>query len=257
MPTYEVETDTLLFDMDGTLVSSTAALSAVWAEFCEQYNMDLNDLLTNSHGKRTVENLEERLPQLTHEQAQSEAYRFENRIIELSDERRAKATKEPTAEDPQGSIVGLPGVKDLLTQINEGAKQDPSRRPGWAIVTSATGDYARRAFLSTKSSDLPKVFVSSDDVTKGKPNPEPYMKGAELSHVNPTNCIVVEDAPAGVLSGKRAGARVLALKTTHEAERLWRQGADFVVDDLSKVKAHWSGDKVVLTIDSEERPSFE
>ncbi|MEA8943009.1 hypothetical protein QRY43_08855, partial [Campylobacter jejuni] len=106
MPTYEVETDTLLFDMDGTLGSSTAALGAVWAEFCEQYNMDLNDLLTNSHGKRTVENLEERLPQLTHEQAQSEAYRFENRIIELSDERRAKATKEPTAEDPQGSIVG-------------------------------------------------------------------------------------------------------------------------------------------------------
>ena len=219
--------------------------------------MDLDDLLKNSHGKRTVENLQERLPQLSPEQAQSEALRFEQRIIELSDENRAKATKEPTADDPQGSIVGLPGVKDLLSQLNEGPKQDPQRNPGWAIVTSATGDYARRAFLSTKSSELPKVFVSADDVTKGKPDPQPYAKGAELNHVNITNCFVVEDAPAGVLSGKRAGARVLAVKTTHDAERLWRQGADFVVDNLTKVKARWSGNKIILTIDSELRPSFE
>lgn len=75
--------------------------------------------------------------------------------------------------------------------------------------------------------------------------------------MNITNCFVVEDAPAGVLSGKRAGARVLAVKTTHDAERLWRQGADFVVDNLTKVKARWSGNKIVLTIDSELRPSFE
>ena len=88
--------------------------------------MDLDDLLKNSHGKRTVENLQERLPQLSPEQAQSEALRFEQRIIELSDENRAKATKEPTADDPQGSIVGLPGVKDLLSQLNEGPKQDLS-----------------------------------------------------------------------------------------------------------------------------------
>lgn len=257
MPTFEVETDTLLFDMDGTLISSTPVLSSVWGEFCQQYDMDLNDLLQNSHGKRTVENLEERLPQLSHEQAQSEAERFEQRIIELSDENRAKATTEPTAEDPQGTIVGLPGVKDLLAQLNAGQKEDPSRSQGWAIVTSATGDYARRAFMSTKSADLPQVFVSSDDVSKGKPDPQPYKKGAELRHVPITNCVVVEDAPAGVLSGKRAGARVLGVKTTHSGERLWKQGADFVVDNLSKVKAHWKGNKVVLTIESEERPSFE
>lgn len=218
--------------------------------------MDLDDLLKNSHGKRTVENLQERLPQLTPEQALSEAYRFEDRIIEISDENRAKAKTEPTAENPQGSIVGLPGVKNLLGQINEGASKE-GRTPGWAIVTSATGDYARKAFLSTKSSDLPRVFVSSDDVSKGKPNPEPYKKGAEMSNVDITKCIVVEDAPAGVLSGKRAGARVLGLKTTHDAKRLWLQGADFVVDDLSKVQARWEGKKLVLTIDSEERPSFE
>ena len=268
MPTYEVEVDTLLFDMDGvciqvsrtnpqTLVSSTAALSAVWVEFAKQNNMDLDDLLENSHGKRTVENLQERLPQLSPEQALSEAYRFEDRIIEISDENRSKAKSEPTAANPQGSIVGLPGVKELLKQINDGAAAQESRRPGWAIVTSATGDYARKAFLSTKTSELPKVFVSSDDVNKGKPNPEPYKKGAELSGVDITKCIVVEDAPAGVLSGKRAGARVLGLKTTHDAKRLWLQGADFVVDDLSKVQARWEGDKVILTIDSDERPSFE
>lgn len=228
----------------------------MWGEFAKQYDMDLDDLLQNSHGKRTVENLQERLPQLSPEQALSEAYRFEDRIIEISDENRSKAKSEPTADNPQGSIVGLPGVKNLLKQINDGANKD-GRPVGWAIVTSATGDYARKAFLSTKSADLPKVFVSSDDVSKGKPNPEPYKKGAELSGVDISKCIVVEDAPAGVLSGKRAGARVLGLKTTHDAKRMWLQGADFVVDDLSKVQARWEGTKVILTIDSEERPSFE
>ncbi|KAL4399575.1 DL-glycerol-3-phosphatase [Malassezia pachydermatis] len=219
--------------------------------------MDLDDLLHNSHGKRTVENLQERLPHLSPEEAQSEAVRFEDRITVISDENRKKATSEPTAANPQGTIVGLPGVKELLSQINEGSKAQPGRRPGWAIVTSATGDYARKAFLSTKSSDAPEVFVSADDVTAGKPDPQPYKKGADLSKVDITKCIVVEDAPAGVLSGKRAGARVLGLKTTHDAKRLWLQGADFVVDDLSKVSARWEGDKIILTIDSEERPSLE
>lgn len=218
--------------------------------------MDLDDLLHNSHGKRTVDNLEERLPHLSHEEAVKEAERFEARIIDISNENRAEATSEPTAEKPQGTIVGLPGVKNLLAQINEGAKER-SRRPGWAIVTSATGDYARKAFLSTKSSDAPEVFVSADDVPRGKPDPAPYKMGAELSQVDVSKCLVVEDAPAGVLSGKRAGARVLGLKTTHPAERLWRQGADFVVNDLSDVNARWEGDKIILTINSDERPDLE
>lgn len=64
----------------------------------------------------------------------------------------------------------------------------------------------------------------------------------------------MEDAPPGVLSGKRAGARVLGLRTTHDGNRQWDQGADWVVEDLSKVNARWEGDKLVLTIDGEPKP---
>ena len=179
--------------------------------------------------------------------------RFEERIIEISDENRAKADSEPTAEDPQGTIVGLPGVKNLLTQINAGANKG-NRGSGWAIVTSATGDYARRAFLSTGVASEPEVFISSDDVTAGKPHPQPYQTGAKVSNFDIKDTIVVEDAPAGVLSGKRAGARVLGLQTTHDSRRMWANGADWVVQDLSKVSAAWEGDKLILTIDSEEKP---
>ena len=179
--------------------------------------------------------------------------RFEERIIEISDENRSKAEKPPTSEDPQGTIVGLPGVKNLLTQINAGANEG-NRGAGWAIVTSATGDYARREFLSTGVAPAPKVFISSDDVTSGKPDPQPYQTGAKVSNFDIKDTIVVEDAPAGVLSGKRAGARVLGLETTHDGKRLWANGADWVVKDLTKVSASWEGDKLMLTIDSEEKP---
>lgn len=227
----------------------------MWVEFCDQYDMDLDDLLKNSHGKRTLENLKERIPGMSHDEAEKEALRFEDRVIEVSEENRAKVNEEPTADKPQGTIVGLPGVKNLLAQINQGRKEDPVRRHGWAIVTSATGDYARKAFLSTGVSGAPSVFVTSEDVSQGKPNPQPYLKGAHLSQVDISKCIVVEDAPAGVLSGKRAGARVLALKTTHDGQRMWDNGADWLVDDLSKVQAHWNGDKLHLTIDSEPKPT--
>ncbi|WFD34251.1 hypothetical protein MCUN1_001088 [Malassezia cuniculi] len=256
MPVEQVEVEAMLFDMDGTLISSTAPLSAVWVEFAAQYNMDLDDLLKNSHGKRTVDNLEERLPHLTHEQALAEAERFEARIITLSDENREKATSEITPENPQGTIVALPGVKELLTQINEGKDEHPERRESWAICTSATGDYARKAFMSTRAvPELPAVFVSANDVSKGKPDPEPYLKGAEFTHSDIKNCIVIEDAPAGVLAGKRAGAKVLGLKTTHDGQRMWDNGADWLVQDLSKVSARWENNKLIITIDSEEKPS--
>ena len=100
----------------------------------------------------------------------------------------------------------------------------------------------------------PDVFVTSDVCSKGKPDPEPYAKGAELCGADITRCIVVEDAPPGVLSGKRAGARVLGLRTTHDGNRQWDQGAEWVVEDLSKVNARWEGDKLILTIDGEPKP---
>lgn len=165
------------------------------------------------------------------------------------------------------------------TQINAGRESDPERRAGWAIVTSgefacfssrpnadrvswihaATKAYAEKAFAASEvASAPPEVFVTADLVSKGKPDPEPYLKGAELTKSDITKCVVFEDAPPGVLSGKRAGAKVVGLRTTHEGAKQWQNGADFVVEDLRKISARWEGKgksaKLFLTIDSESKP---
>mgnify|MGYP002757836761 CR=1 FL=1 len=93
--------------------------------------------------------------------------------------------------------------------------------------------------MASNVSTPPDTFVTSDVCAHGKPDPEPYAKGAELSKADISKCIVVEDAPPGVLSGKRAGARVLGLRTTHEGQRMWEQGADWVVPvSYTHLRAH-------------------
>jgi sugar-phosphatase len=88
-----------------------------------------------------------------------------------------------------------------------------------------------------KASGLPRpeVFVTSSDITNGKPAPDPYLKGAEVLGFSPRDCVVVEDAPAGVRSGKAAGTRVIALRTTMTEKELWDAGADWVVGDCAAI----------------------
>src|SRR5580698_9791898 len=109
-------------------------------------------------------------------------------------------------------IVPLPGALELLTALPRGR---------WTIVTSCT--------------PRPEVFVTSSDITNGKPAPDPYLKGAEVLGFAAQDCVVLEDAPAGVHSGKAAGARVIALCTTMAAQELWDAGADWVVRDCSAI----------------------
>jgi beta-phosphoglucomutase-like phosphatase (HAD superfamily) len=81
----------------------------------------------------------------------------------------------------------------------------------------------------------PKKLVTSGDVQRFKPDPDPYLKGAELLGFAPADCVVVEDAPAGIRAGRAAGSRVLALRTTEVDELLKAAGATWIVDDLSRV----------------------
>lgn len=121
-------------------------------------------------------------------------------------------------------------------------------------LSTATKAYAQLGFAAAAVSSPPDVFITSDLCSKGKPDPEPYLLGAQKLNVDIGKCLVVEDAPPGVKSGKAAGAKVLGLKTTHEGSRMWDQGANFVVQDLSKVHARWEGHRLLLDIDSEEKP---
>jgi sugar-phosphatase len=120
-------------------------------------------------------------------------------------------------------VVPLPGARELLSALPRGR---------WTIVTSCS---RRLAEVRLKASGLPRpeVFVTSSDITNGKPAPDPYLKGTEVLGFAPQDCVVVEDAPAGVRSGKAAGARVIALRTTMTERELWDAGADWVVRDCA------------------------
>ena len=85
--------------------------------------------------------------------------------------------------------------------------------------------------------------MTADDIRHGKPNPEPYLKGAEILGFPATNCLVVEDAPAGIRAGKAAGARVIALRTTASDPELREAGADWIVSDLRSVSVEVDGEQ--------------
>ncbi|GAC97497.1 hypothetical protein PHSY_005083 [Pseudozyma hubeiensis SY62] len=246
--TITLEVDTILFDMDGTLIDSTPAVNATWASFAHQYNLDLSFVMQTCHGYRTVENLRRFIPSISDADLPKEVERFESNILVVARE-NAKTGK-------GGSIVATPGAKELLNQINSTRPETAVKRGnyGWAIVTSATQAYAQQGFASAGVSDPPQVFITSDLCTKGKPDPQPYLMGAEKTKQDISRCLVVEDAPPGVRAGKRAGAKTLALRTTHDGEKMQEEGADYIVEDLRSVKAEWKqdGSALVLTIQAEE-----
>lgn len=117
----------------------------------------------------------------------------------------------------------LPGTREFLDSL-------PADR--WAVVTSATRRLAEARL--TAVGVTPKCLVSADDVTRGKPDPEPYLLAARQLGADPADCVVFEDAPAGLRAARAAGMRTVALATTHRAEEL---DADLVVDDLAALRA--------------------
>ncbi|PSR93717.1 hypothetical protein PHLCEN_2v4612 [Hermanssonia centrifuga] len=175
--------------------------------------------LVAAHGVRTVENLRIYCGVEDPEELEREAIRFEEAIVTSAH------------QNGKSGIVPLPGVLSLMKEILPGAK---GPNPSWAICTSATRNYAQAA-LSAAGITPPEIFVASEDVTKGKPAPDPYLLGAERCGVEPSRCLVVEDAPAGIKSGKAAGCKTLGLITSHTKEQVEAAAPDFITKDLSSV----------------------
>lgn len=124
---------------------------------------------------------------------------------------------------PDAGVQLLPGTRDFLDSV-------PADR--WAVVTSATRRLAEARLDAVGI--LPKTLVAADDITRGKPDPEPYLLAARQLGVDPAPRVVFEDAPAGLQAGRAAGMTTVALATTHRAEHL---DADLVVRDLSALSA--------------------
>jgi sugar-phosphatase len=97
---------------------------------------------------------------------------------------------------------------------------------------------------------VPDRIVTGDQVKRGKPDPEPYRRGAELLGVQPHDCLVFEDAPSGVRAGVAAGCRVLGVLGTHSAEELSEAGANWIVSSLGNVRTQTNDGRIAITIDA-------
>jgi len=203
--TVEVPTRGLLFDMDGVLISSIGSVIRCWRRWCAHYNIPNADTYEIPHGHRAIEIVRLLRPDIDEEEGL--------RLIE-------DLELEDTAD-----LRVLPGVRELLESL-------PAER--WAIVTSAT----RRLLLGrleVAGLPVPERVVTAESVIHGKPAPDPYLMGAAMLGLQPADCIVLEDAPAGVSAGVAAGCRVLGVIGTHSAEEL--SGTTWITPSLETVRA--------------------
>ncbi len=200
----------VLFDLDGVLVDSTPAVARVWTKWATKHGFVPDEVVRKAHGRPSIATIRELLPRADHD--------AENREVERGE-----------IEDVDG-VIPLPGALELLQTL-------PQDR--WAIATSCS---RRLAEVRIRAAGLPapKHLITSTDVLRGKPDPEPYIKAAKILGLAPADCIVIEDAPAGIRAGKAAGARVFALRTTAPATELLESGADWIANDLASLRLLFS-----------------
>jgi len=202
----KIHAEALLFDNDGTLVSSLESMHRCWTRWAEEFGITAEDFArVELHGRTAVAIAADLLPA---DVVPTAVARIETLEVE---------------DVPNGGAVLLPGTRDFLDSL-------PADR--WAVVTSATRRLAEARLAH--AGILPKTLVVAEDVTRGKPDPEPYLLAARQLGVDPARCVVFEDAPAGLQAGRAAGMITVALATTHQAQEL---DADLVVSDLSALSA--------------------
>jgi sugar-phosphatase len=208
----------ILFDLDGVLVDSTRSVSRQYRLWAQKINLDPRTVEDIPHGVRSIDIVRKLAPQLD---AEAEVKR-----IELME-----------AEDQDGVDV-MAGAAELLKSIPQGR---------WCIVTSGTR-YLAASRLKHANLPTPQVMVSADDVSKGKPDPEPYLRAARLLGMTPSDCLVVEDAPAGILAAQGGGMRVIGIASTYPASAL---KADVVVQKLSQITVRSREGSLGLTVNVE------
>jgi mannitol-1-/sugar-/sorbitol-6-phosphatase len=211
----------LLFDLDGVLIDSTPAVTRVWSRWAIAHGFDPDDVVRRAHGRPSVATIRDYLPHADHE--------AENLKVESGE-----------IQDLEG-VVTLPGARELLNAL------PPDR---WTIVTSCTRPLAE-VRLRAAGLPIPERLLTCDDVTNGKPDPEPYLKGASLLGVVATDCVVVEDVPAGIRAGKAAGARVIACRTTASEAELKNADADWIVDGCKSISVSQANGKLTLVLTDE------
>jgi mannitol-1-/sugar-/sorbitol-6-phosphatase len=208
----------VLFDLDGVLIDSTPAVARCWKKWAARHGLNPEEVVKRAHGRPSIATIRELLPQADAER--------ENRIVERAE-----------IEDIEG-VVPLPGAQELLQAL-------PLSR--WTIVTSCTRPLAE-VRLRAAGLKIPPKMVTCSEVENGKPHPEPYLKGAAALGMAAADCAVVEDVPAGIRSGKAAGAKVIALRTTAAEEELREAGADWIVGNCGDIGVGGPGELAIELI---------
>lgn len=199
-----LQCDAVIFDIDGVLVDSTTLVERHWQEWAARHGLDFAAIMEVAHGRPSVETMRLVAPHLDAE---------------------AEAAKMDASEagDTDG-LVRIEGAAELVLSVPERSR---------AVVTSGSQAIARTR-LGFAGVPVPDVFITSDDVARGKPDPESHLLAAKRLGVVPEKCVVIEDAPAGIKAARAAGMRVIAVATTHAPEGLGE--ADVVVRRLADIE---------------------
>ena len=194
--------EAVIFDLDGVLVESAPVVEASWSRWAGERGVEWDALRPVLHGRPGRELVSEFAPDLD-------------------------------AEAEVATITAYEMAEEGALRAIDGARECMAAAPRWAIATSGGRELALGR-LRAVGHPIPDVLVSADDITQGKPHPEPYLKAAAKLGVAPERCLVIEDAPAGIAAGKAAGARVVAVTTSHRAEEL--SAADAVYTSMDEVR---------------------
>jgi sugar-phosphatase len=207
MPIFQCSA--ILFDLDGVLADSTRSVDRQWRIWARAKGVDEEKVMAIAHGVRALEVIRRVAPQ----------FDAEAEVREL----------EALEADDRQDVSAMPGALELLKSI-------PDDR--WGVVTSGTYLLASTR-LRLVGLPLPKVLVTADDVIHGKPHPEPYLKGAERLGFPPGDCLVIEDAPAGIQAAHAGGMKVIGLMSTFGAAQL--KGADLTLKSLDQIQIGLNG----------------
>ncbi len=195
----------VIFDLDGVLVDSTAVVERTWRRWAASRGLDFEAVMQVAHGRRAVETVRLAAPH-------------------LDTEAEAARLTAQEARETEG-LVRIEGASQLVCSLPEG---------GWAVATSGTREIATTR-LTFAGVPLPAVLITADDVERGKPDPRVYMLAAERLGVPSADCVVIEDAPAGIQGARAAEMPVIAVATTYPRQAL--QDADAVAACLSDIHA--------------------
>jgi sugar-phosphatase len=216
-----VECKGFLFDLDGTLVDSLPAVERAWISWALSRGINPQEVLAFIHGKQAITSLRHFMQSESEEAIQREFLKLE----------------QSEATDTEG-VTALPGAHVLLSELNR-------QNIPWAIVTSGSVPVAHARHAAAYL-PKPEVFITAEQVKHGKPQPDAYLLGAERLGLAPADCVVVEDAAAGVMAGLAAGCKVIAVNAPSDTPGMDR--VDMILTTLEVLVVEAIGQRVSVTL---------